>query len=470
MKFCRPASLTAAGKTAWSLASGRQAHSNSNPGDSNRVGASVPIDMGYIVSLLDRPAEMPRPTTSLTPKKWPAISVKTEMLTRTGKRALLDDKNYRESGVSASKPKDDPVNWYDWPPVNFDEDVLPSTGLPTECASLDEVLRDELSSLFGEYSNERSFQELGSIRKMWRRLRIEKPTSLSRLSDAPFSQLNCYPHFLEIEFPGSVKDKTLSTILAHAFGYDLKERSNVTAAVPAEVSKQKTPIIGEEQEKLDGTASRGIPSKIFAATGADLHLIEYGMLQRLARLYRLPVDDVSRSALERSLCKFFSKYAESSPTSIQLTCILENGIAACGKYRAFTKGSRTRRCDSESFTEEVEPSAVKSKGSCKDWTADDDQLLLLQVEKVSRARQQMALALYQYLCAYDADENLGSKDQHAAHTKVHPPKDVLENAIVMGEAVNLWEVVAKCFPQGDHSAKVCKKRWQILQRLQCLDS
>lgn len=388
------------------------------------------------------------------------------MLTRTGKRALLDEPQCREGNASGSKPRDDPVNWYDWPPVDFDEDVLPSTGLSVECASLDEVLCEELPSLFDEGATGRGLHELSSIRRLWRRIRDEKPTSLSRLSDAPFSPLNCYPHFLEIKFPGSVRDKTLSTVLAHAFGYDLRERSNVTANTPVEVPKQETAMRGDEQET---GRSGNLPVQIFTATGADLHLIEYGMLQKLARLYGLPVDGVSRSALERSLCKFFSKCAESAPTSIQLTCILEGEIAACGKYRAFTKGSRSRRGEPELAVEEVQQSSP-SKGNVEDWTADDDQLLLLQVEKVSRARQQMALALDQYLRTHDAANAPGMNDQRAMNTKTNSSQDVLEDAIIMGEAINLWEVVAKCFPQGGHSAKACKKRWQILQRLQCLDS
>lgn len=417
------------------------------------------------MSLLDRPAEMPRQVTSLTPKKWPDISVKTEMLTRTGKRALLDEHLYGDDEAAIANAKDDPINWYDWPPIDLNGDVLPSTGLAIESVSLDDVLGEELPSLLDESAAEHGLQELSSIRRMWRRLRAERPSSLSRLSDAPFSPLNCYPHFLEIEFPGSVKDKTLSTVLAHAFGYDLGERPSVTAAAPSgslaheAVAQQKTSSTSGDQ-----------PAKIFAATGADLHLIEFGMLQRLARLYRLPVDDVGRSALERSLCKFFSNRSESSPTSMQVACILENEPPIHGRYRAFTKGSLPKRSKGGEPSVVAGGPSVPPKTSHEDWTAADDQLLLSQVERVSRARQQIALALDHYLRTYDTNEDHGSAGQRSRDVDVEPLESASGDAIVMGEAVNLWEVVSKCFPQGDYSAKGCKKRWRVLQRLQCLDN
>lgn len=413
------------------------------------------IDIGYMLSLLDRPKDTPmRQAPSMIPESWPDVSIKGHILkyysdSRTGKYLLAKENGKFENNVVLNNDNSrmimTPPSWFDWPKkeepdifvsVNFNrpsctdkDDARVAYMKKSVPETFSQVLEEELGMRNGQgedASNEMMENpiEFEHLKKLVDSMRLNMFSPSIKQRDIYIGEV------LDIEF-GNLKSKNICTVLAKAFGFEedpaLVEKDvnsdDACKALNRTFLDSADNSLGNKTLK-DASLHKGMLKKRLVISGADLHLVEYAQLRKIAMLYGIiESTSTSRSLLERAICKHINRDSDAKMERIECRYLADEGVV-----KAFIKGSN------------------KSATTVGEWSEMEDEKLLGWVERISDIRQMIIKQVDDYLQSNSEPHNMLTPTSAASY-----------------EDINFWEVIAKNFD--GRTAKNCKKRWVILHRM-----
>lgn len=445
-------------------------------------------DLSFLMSLLEKPAGR---VPSMAPEKWPSIQVESRVMRvmdDSTLEALVPEGGGGELGVTAaSKPLSEGQ-------LRLGGGGMAALGGASQpavdrCSVLDDstTLDDLLEQQFRPDRD--PCAGIARIRSILGTVRGQASTESHLLGmNAPGKER--YVAFIDQIHYGDMQSKTASMLLAKALGYDLDEPAEdplfkmhpagqggaellshrSETAVDGGEASPGTARVGDEDGKGDNSSRAAFSpvSAVLVLSGADLHLVEFGQLQRLVALYGIVgTEGGSRSRLERSLCRHFNAIIKDCQVFERLS-VLEtpdrsvsairrkagggssrhHSPAATTESPAATTESPAATTESPAATTESPASRSKREGEAGGgWSLEQDEQLRCKTEEVRDARKVIVDRVEEYLLRHGV-----------------PVQSTVEH----DESISLWEVVADCFP--GVTAKACKKRWMILHRLKCMES
>jgi hypothetical protein len=349
--------------------------------------------MGFMMQLLERPErEQLKTPLTMTPERWPDIDISSQVFL-----SHFSEPNEMELNTSLSLKSPEEMKELYWPRDKTDAlDTLDGL-LEAGVSGRRQNVQENIERISGILRNATKF---GNERA---------PKTVRHMA-----------YMTEISF-GDLQSKTISTVLSKVFSSlqptdkvkDLDAVDTVTASENQEVIEMK-----EEPEAVAQSSHSPIicrPDRRLVLTGADLHLLDYDQLKRLAVVNEIEIKKDSRGAIERALCKHFVSLSNDPDVE------------------------HLQRLKNVDF--------VKPKVGDKEfiWTEGLDEELVRHTETVRDARRDICAMVEVYLtdkCRLPPSSN----------------EDTLRD-------MNLWKVVAN---ELGASPKSCKKRWLLLHRMKCM--
>lgn len=405
------------------------------------------IDVGYIISLLERPKQPVTLTSKLSPDRWPSITVKTQLLYETDwEKPLVEAPPAMEElfgngwGAWSFDTEQDQVNretnWSrknrfseDEMRINYKKDSL------LEFLAKDTLEQSNVDTIFTDRKSLASKKPTLPLEKSAIEQQLETKSKVNTATPRLFSMVT------DVNF-GDVKDKTICLVLAKAFGYDLGQQNekgnndSINNAIDI-TSFDATTIVNNDKCEDKGLKT---PEKIMVLNGVELHLLEYGQLQRLASLFKIQSNKATKNAIERAICKF---YKELDQKTLKFTPTASVDLDDCqSSIKCFIKSSIKETIENDL---EEETTSRKKKVI---WTIEEERRLKEQGTITRELYNRISSTVEEYLLEHN------SKPE--------------ESTALSCEDIGIWEVIAKDLP--GKTPKACKKHWIVLDRVELFAS
>ena len=343
------------------------------------------LDMGFMMQLLERPErEQHKTLLTMTPERWPDIDISSQVFL-----SHLSEPSGMEANTLSLKSSEEMEELY-WPRNKTNTfDTL--DGLLDGGMTRQQNVQENIERISGILKNATKF---GSERV---------PKTVRHMA-----------YMTEISF-GDLQSKTISTVLSKVFS-----PSQSADMLMVNENQGIVEVKGESEIITQPSTAPSLicqPDRKLILTGADLHLLDYDQLRRLASVNRVEIKKDSRGAIERALCKYFSPLLDDPDVE------------------------HLQRLKNVNF---VKPKVSNMEFT---WTESLDSELVRFTEIVRDARREICAVVETFLTK-----------------ECKLPPNTSEDAL---RDMNLWEVVAS---ELGASPKACKKRWLLLHRMKGMAS